>query len=119
MSLKKTVTEIFTFEAAHYITGDRPKYADWHGHSHVVNVTVQGDLQMPFGWIIEQSQFREIVNSEIEKIDHTLLNQKMENTTAEGIAMYLWQKLRTEFPKGVSLESVEVCKTTTKAKIQK
>lgn len=118
MPMKYQVTEKFTFEAAHYITGDKEEYSNIHGHSHIVYVTVTGKMQPPQGWIIEQTQFRKIVNSEISKLDHTLLNNKVEFTTAEGIAKHLFWKLRTEFPQGVKLKKIEICKTTTRATVE-
>jgi len=112
------VTELFTFEAAHRIEDSRPEYANVHGHSHEVLVTVEGDVTTPQGWLIEQADFRKIAGYHVSKLDHCYLNEILEKVTAEAIARHLFHCIsRSDFPHGVSVKSVEVRKTTTRAKV--
>ena len=112
------VTETFTFEAAHRIEDSRPEYGQIHGHSHTVLVTVEGEVSTPQGWLIEQTHFRKLAGFHIKRLDHRYLNEKLENTTAEGIAGHLLSVIgRSDFPPGIKVKSVEVRKTTTRAKV--
>ncbi len=116
--MKVQVTERFTFEAAHRICDSRPEYANLHGHSHEVLVTLAGEVSLPQGWLIEQRAFRRLVNVHVGRLDHCYLNEILDNVTAEGIASHLFHSLsRSDFPSGVGLKSVEVRKTTTRAKV--
>lgn len=111
------LSETFSFEAAHRIETTRPELGKIHGHSHGVIVTIQGELQSKEGWLIEQSEFRRRVEYFLNKLDHSYLNEILENTTAEGIATHLLGVLRlTDWPKGIEVVSVEVSKTTTRAR---
>lgn len=116
--MKYRLTESFTFEAAHKIRKSKEEYGQLHGHSHQVFVTIVGEPHPTFGWILEQSAFRSIVELYIQQLDHSFLNDKLTWVTAEGIANWLFRNLRGDFPKGVELESVKVYKTTTVAEVR-
>ena len=115
--MKYRLTESFTFEAAHKIQKSKEEYGQLHGHSHKVFVTIV-EPHPAFGWILEQSAFRGIVELYIQQLDHTLLNDRLAWVTAEGMLNWLFRNLRDDFPKGVELESVRVCKTTTEAEVR-
>jgi len=117
--MKIQLTEEFTFESAHRIRNEREEYGELHGHSHKVFVTISGEL-LPVGWIIDQHEFRQIVSRIIKRLDHRYLNEILETTTAEGIAIYLFKEIMISFAfKKVNLESVKVCKTTTQAEVSR
>jgi 6-pyruvoyl-tetrahydropterin synthase len=116
--VKAEVTESFTFEAAHRIECSRPEYSQVHGHSHTVLVTLEGEVTAPEGWLVEQSHFRNLAGFHIRRLDHKYLNEILELTTAEGIAGHLLFVIgRSDWPIGVKVKSVEVRKTTTRAKV--
>jgi 6-pyruvoyltetrahydropterin/6-carboxytetrahydropterin synthase len=109
--MKTRVTERFTFEAAHRIEGIGKENARIHGHSHEVFVTISGEPDPRYGWLIEQSMFRGKVQLLINDFDHRYLNEFMEQTTAEAIARHIFLRLsENRFPKHIKLESVRVCK---------
>ena len=90
-----TVTEHFVFEAAHFIPGaSKPELSRLHGHTHEVWVTIRGAMQRPFGWVVESSIFRSLVEDEIKALDHCCLNDVMNPTTGEAVCLYLWDRLR-------------------------
>ena len=114
------VSESFTFEAAHYLDGLGKANSNIHGHSHEVTITIEGytdDMRKP--WLLEQSKFRKVFKPIIKKLDHSLLNDHMEETTAEGIAQYIFDEIDyIEKPKeNIWLHSVEVRKVGMSAKV--
>ena len=97
--MKYKLTESFSFEAAHRIRKSKKEYGELHGHSHKVFVTIIGKPHPTYGWILEQSTFRSIVELCIHQLDHTYLNDSLAWVTAEGIANWLFRNLKSEFPK--------------------
>ena len=109
--MKTKVTEKFTFEAAHRIEGVGKENARIHGHSHEVYVTISGEPNKRYGWVIPHEEFRTKAGAIVKQLDHTYLNEFIENPTAEMIARHLWLKLMDKkFPEHLTLESVKVCK---------
>ena len=90
-------------------------YKRQHGHSHRVFVTISGEPDPAFGWILEQSEFRGICDRVISQLDHRFLNEIMEQTTAEAIAVHLFKLIDKNLPGRVTLEKVGVGKTSTMA----
>jgi 6-pyruvoyltetrahydropterin/6-carboxytetrahydropterin synthase len=116
--MKTRLTEEFTFEAAHRIRNKRKEYGELHGHTHKVYVTVSGDPDPEVGWLIDQQEFRGIVGRVVKRLDHRYLNEIMEQTTAESIALYLFKELEKNLSfNHLTLDSVKVCKTTTQAEV--
>jgi len=116
--MKTKLTEEFSFEAAHRIRNKRKEYGELHGHSHRVFVTLSGQPDPEVGWLIDQQEFREIVGRVIERLDHRYLNEFLEKTTAESIALYLFKEIGKSLCfNELKLDSVKVCKTTTQAEV--
>jgi len=112
------LTEKFTFEAAHRIRNKRKEYGELHGHTHKVYVTVSGEPDPEIGWLIDQQEFRGIVGRVVKRLDHRYLNEIMEQTTAESIALYLFKEIEKNLSfNALTLDSVKVCKTTTQAEV--
>jgi 6-pyruvoyltetrahydropterin/6-carboxytetrahydropterin synthase len=109
--MKTKVQERFTFEAAHRIDGIGEGNATIHGHSHEVFVTISGEPDPHYGWLMEQGEFQKKCKHVIGYLDHSYLNEFMEQTTAEAIAKHIFQRLsENRFPDRIKLESVRVCK---------
>jgi len=116
--MKTKLTEEFSFEAAHRILNKRKEYGELHGHTHKVYVTVTGEPDLVVGWLIDQQEFRGIVGRVIKRLDHRYLNEIMEQTTAESIALYLFKEIEKNLAfNNLTLDSVKVCKTTTQAEV--
>jgi 6-pyruvoyltetrahydropterin/6-carboxytetrahydropterin synthase len=87
----------FRFEAAHVLPYHLGKCARPHGHSYRLEVAVRGPLQSDGparGMIADFDDIRALVHREIlDVLDHTSLNDAIENPTAEHIVMWIWKKL--------------------------
>jgi 6-pyruvoyltetrahydropterin/6-carboxytetrahydropterin synthase len=116
--MRTRLTEEFTFEAAHRIRNKRKEYGELHGHTHKVYVTISGEPDPEVGWLIDQQEFRGIVGRVVKRLDHRYLNEIMEQTTAESIALYLFKEIEKNLSfNHLTLDSVKVCKTTTQAEV--
>lgn len=90
----------FTFDSAHFLPNTPPghKCSRMHGHTYIITVAIKGELKEPEGWVMDFGDVRKIVQPEINKLDHQLLNSipGLENPTAEVIAKYLFDKIKKE-----------------------
>lgn len=96
MQIKKT----FRFEAAHTLPHSLGKCARPHGHSYRLDVTIRGPVQTDGparGMIEDFDALESIVEHEaIDALDHTSLNDTIENPTCEHIVMWIWKRLQSK-----------------------
>jgi len=91
--VRTRVTRSFRFEAAHQLPWHTGKCRDLHGHSYALEVTVEGQLNES-GIVIDFADLSALVRREvIDRLDHTYLNDLIENPTAELIAHDIWKRL--------------------------
>ena len=89
----------FTFDAAHRIVDYAGKCERLHGHTYMLKVTIQGELQES-GMVVDFAIIKNLVNDEIiSKLDHVDLNEIFINPTTENIAMWIFEKLQKPFEK--------------------
>jgi 6-pyruvoyltetrahydropterin/6-carboxytetrahydropterin synthase len=71
-----------------------------HGHSYRLDVTVEGPLQAAgaaTGMVVDFDELSRIVRQTIvDKLDHTHLNDTIENPTSENIVVWIWRRLAPE-----------------------
>ena len=88
------VTKEFKFDAAHFLTNYHGKCEKVHGHTYKLHVTVEGDVKSD-GMVMDFAELKKIVNERvIDKLDHTSLNDTIENPSAENIAIWIWNELK-------------------------
>jgi len=80
-----------TFSAAHAIPGHK-KCGKIHGHNFDVSVEVEGELKN--GMVIDFFELKSILKEILEKFDHSILNETIENPTSENIALHIFQELK-------------------------
>ena len=73
------------FDAAHFLPGYEGKCANMHGHTWVVEVWVSGKVDPVTGMVCDFGDLK----APIDALDHTLLNDTLENPTAENLAKHL------------------------------
>ncbi|MFC4242647.1 6-carboxytetrahydropterin synthase QueD [Gryllotalpicola reticulitermitis] len=103
-----TVSQEFEFHAAHLLPWHPGKCANLHGHSYRVQVDVEGALDER-GIVVDFDELAAMVWGEvIEPLDHTLLNDHLDNPTAERLAIYILRKAEAS---GINLSAVRVWET--------
>jgi len=103
----------FRFEAAHVLPHHPGKCARMHGHSYRLEVAVRGPLHADGparGMIEDFDTIEQIVRTVvIDVLDHSTLNDAIENPTAEHIIMWVWQRLE---PQLADLDELVLWETT-------
>jgi len=83
------------FDAAHRLPRYVGKCALTHGHHFVCELAVEGPVNPATGMVIDFSNLKKwLQENVVDQFDHTLLNDKIENPTAENIVDYIrikWQ----------------------------
>jgi 6-pyruvoyltetrahydropterin/6-carboxytetrahydropterin synthase len=89
----------FRFESAHSLPYHLGRCSRVHGHSYRLEVAVRGPVRSegPTRGMIEDFDVIDaVVRREIvDVLDHRMLNDLIENPTAEHIAMWTWRRLET------------------------
>ncbi len=100
--LKKRITKIFTFDAAHKLRYHDDKCSNLHGHTYKLEVTLEGTPQTvdsnnpESGMIVDFGRLKEIVNDEVlYNLDHSNLDHTLDYSTAELMAEWIFAVIST------------------------
>jgi len=102
------------FEAAHCLPcapeGHRCRRV--HGHSYVVEVVVEGEVDPKRQWLIDYGELVRICEPVRAELDHSLINDipGLEAGTAEQLALFFWERIVNSIP---GLKEVVVRETAT------
>lgn len=103
------VTKEFTFSGAHNLLGYHGKCEKLHGHTWTVHVTVEapvGENGLAFDFV----ELKRIAQEKaISILDHSYINDVVENPSAEHIAIWIWKQLENHVP----LHEIKVYETAT------
>jgi 6-pyruvoyltetrahydropterin/6-carboxytetrahydropterin synthase len=89
----------FDFEAAHELPHHPGKCRNLHGHSYVLVVTVDREVDPQSGLAIDFGDLKRIVRDRIiSRLDHRHVNELIENPTAEKMSVWIWDRLAPELP---------------------
>ncbi len=104
----------FRFEAAHVLPHHPGKCSRMHGHSYQLDVAVRGPIQTDGparGMIEDFDKIKRIVREHaVDILDHSNLNDIIENPTAEHIIMWIWHALENHLS---SLDELVLWETAT------
>ena len=102
------LSTIFNFSASHFLTKYHGKCENLHGHNYKLIVTVEGKVGKD-GMVIDYKEIKKTVNDlVIDKIDHTHLNDLMDNPSSEHLVLWIWKALKDELPlKNIRLYETE------------
>ncbi len=101
--MQTRVTRRFSFEAAHHLPFHQGKCHRLHGHHYRLEVTVEGPLRED-GMVIDFDELEGLVEREVlSGLDHQLLNDLIDNPTAELMAHELWKRIASLGLKVVAL----------------
>lgn len=102
------VCKEFTFDAAHFLKNYKGKCENLHGHTYRLRITIDGPLQKN-GLVMDFVEIKNIVKRKvIDRLDHTNLNDTIEQTSAENIAIWIWDEIVNDIP---NLAEVRVWET--------
>lgn len=105
------VTKEFTFDSAHFLPNYNGKCERLHGHTYKLHVTVEADIEPESGIAFDFVELKKIVKEHvINKLDHYLLNDIIPISSAENIAIWIWDTLKKA---GLPLHEIKVWETPT------
>jgi len=81
-----------------------------HGHRWTVEVEFAGTPKRTSGTLIDFGLLKELVKQTADKLDHTLLNDRISNPTAENLALY-FKNLLTDALFSLKLYSITIHET--------
>ncbi len=88
------VTRIFSFSAAHHLTDYKGACERPHGHTYKLAITVSGPVKSD-GLVLDFVDLKKVVNERVvDLLDHTDLNDRFKNPSAELITMWIWEQLK-------------------------
>lgn len=88
----------FHFAASHFLTKYHGKCENLHGHNYKVIITIEGEVKED-GMVIDFKIIKDIVNKKVmDKLDHSHLNDTIENPSAENLAVWIWDKIKDDLP---------------------
>ncbi|MDR0653186.1 MAG: 6-carboxytetrahydropterin synthase QueD [Synergistaceae bacterium] len=102
----------FSFDAAHRLEHYHGRCENLHGHTYRMIVEIEGSPDAE-GMIVDFIQVKETVEREvISKLDHSYLNDTIDQPSAENIARFVFERLEPLL-KGpnYSLSAVQVWET--------
>ncbi|MCI0340147.1 MAG: 6-carboxytetrahydropterin synthase QueD [Planctomycetales bacterium] len=107
------LTKEFRFEAAHSLprAPEGHKCRRLHGHSYRVTVTVAGPVDPARGWLMDYGEISGAFQGLLDVLDHRYLNEieGLENSTAEILARWIWDRLRGKLPQIAAVTVHETC----------
>ncbi len=87
------INKEFKFDAAHNLVDYNGKCENLHGHTYRLRVTLQGNINKG-DMIIDFVDLKSIVKDlVIDRLDHAYLNDIVPQSTAENIALWIWDTL--------------------------
>ena len=96
---KLSITKVFRFAASHSLPNHQGLCKNLHGHSYQLEVTVSGlmdadDSSASYGMIADFGDVKKVIEEKvINKLDHSHLNDSIENPTAENIVLWIAAQL--------------------------
>ena len=102
----------FTFDAAHNLVRYHGKCEALHGHTYRIAVVLNGTLDEE-GMIMDFTELSDIVKDRVvSRLDHSYVNDIIEQPTAENIAHWIWDRIETLVRRpNCALSFVEVWET--------
>lgn len=90
---------------------------NWHGHNYELHVTVKGTPDPETGFVFNAKTLGVLIKDYIvEKLDHRNLNMDVDFmagkfTSAENLAIGIWDQLTPHLPAGVDLHCIKLYET--------
>lgn len=82
-----------SFDAAHFLPNYDGKCRSMHGHHWTVELAVKGLTEVESGMVIDFTILGNFLHQIKDSLDHQLINDIIDNPTAENISLYIYNKL--------------------------
>ncbi len=93
-----SLSKVFHFSASHFLTKYHGKCEKLHGHNYKLIVTIKGKIEKD-DMVIDFKEIKKIVTEKvIRKLDHTHLNDLLENPSIETLCIWIWKNLAPDLP---------------------
>ncbi len=106
-----TITQAFTFEAAHHLphVPETHRCRRLHGHSYRVELKLAGKVDPSTGFVVDFFDVEGAFQPLLQRLDHFLLNdvEGLENPTAENIAIWIFARVKPALPQLVAVTVFE------------
>jgi 6-pyruvoyltetrahydropterin/6-carboxytetrahydropterin synthase len=91
------IGKMFSFAGAHWLPAYQGNCNRCHGHEWKLEVVIKKRIDPDTGMVLDFAELKKIVTKNVIDIfDHQLLNDILENPTAENICVWIWDKLMLE-----------------------
>jgi 6-pyruvoyltetrahydropterin/6-carboxytetrahydropterin synthase len=99
----------FYFAAAHRLPRYEGPCFRMHGHNYRFFIALEGEVDPATGMITDFGVVKQVVQEQVlARADHRLLNDILENPTAENIARWIWEVLVPHLPGLVEVRLYEI-----------
>ncbi len=90
----------FTMEAAHRVPLADGGGARLHGHSYIIEIVAEGEIDPLSGWLIDFGDIKKAFAPLYEQLDHHCLNDVpgLDDATCEGIGAWIYDRLKEPLP---------------------
>ena len=89
------ISKKVSFDAAHWLPNYLGKCSQLHGHRWTVELGIEGRIMEEQGFVVDFSKIKDwLTNNVVEEFDHTCLNDRMDNPTAENLALDIKEKYK-------------------------
>ena len=100
------------FWASHQLTLPDGSKEPAHQHNWLVTADVSSEKLNSMGLVMNFRRLKAMVDNIVAEFDNTPLDRidyfQRNNSSAENVAKYIYEKLRTRLPKGLKLRSIRV-----------
>ena len=106
--MNATVVKRASFDAAHFLPNHPGKCANMHGHHWVVEIGIEGLVDEKSGMVTDFKNVKTLLSPIIEGFDHQVLNEFLDQPTAENIAQYIFGIVRGNLEDVISPTPIHV-----------
>lgn len=105
------VVREFQFDAAHHLPRHPGRCRNLHGHTYRLQVWCEGPIDPDSGMVVDFALIKQVVQTRVlDQLDHTNLNDTIENPTAEEIARWIGTRLEGQ---GLPVREIRLYETPT------
>jgi len=89
-----TISKQMEFDSSHYLPNYDGRCANNHGHRFRLEISIRKRVDKRSGMVMDFKILKNIIKQHvINYFDHDLINNYIENPTAENIILWIWEKL--------------------------